>query len=77
MKSDNYNKKELLTELAKRVKTLRTERSLTQEDAYNDSGIHFGRIEQGKNNISFTTLYKICNYFDISLENFFENFYKK
>ncbi len=57
--------------MEKRVKQLRTDRQLTQEEAYNDTGIHFGRIEQGKRDASFTTILKICNYFDLTLEEFF------
>jgi len=68
MKPESHN--ETLLHLAKRVKELRIERKLTQEDAFNDTGIHFGRIEQGKRDISFTTLKKICFYFEISLEEF-------
>jgi len=69
MKDDN--KKELLLNLAKKIKRLRKERNLTQEDCYNDTGIHFARIEQGKRDVSFTTLAYICNYFEISFEEFF------
>jgi len=68
MKSGSQN--ELLLKLANRVKELRMEKGLTQEDAFNDTGIHFGRIEQGKRDISFTTLKKICDYFTISMEDF-------
>jgi len=68
---DKKDDKRLLVLLAKRVKQLRTENDLTQEQAYNDTGIHFGRIEQGKRDASFTTIYKICNYFKISIEEFF------
>lgn len=73
MKNEDINKKRLLIELAKRVKSLRKERGLTQENCLNDTGIQFSRIEQGKRNISFTTLYEICNYFNISLTEFFAN----
>lgn len=69
MKFDD--KKELL-KLAHRVKKLRTEKGVTQEEAYNDTGIHFGRIEQGKRDASYTTLLKISSYFGLSLNNFFD-----
>ena len=67
----SHNKEELLLKLASRVKELRLERNLTQEDAYNDTGIHFGRIERGKRDVSFSSLKNICDYFQISLEEFF------
>lgn len=70
-------KKTLLIELAKRIKTLRKENKLTQIDCYNDTNIHFARIEQGKRDISFTTLFKICQYFNISMEEFFKDNFKE
>lgn len=73
----NANKKPLLIELAKRIKELRKSKKLTQIDCYNDTNIHFARIEQGKRDISFTTLYKICEYFDISMEEFFKDNFKE
>jgi len=68
---NNVGDNRLLKILAKRVKQLREDRGLTQEDAYNDTGVHFGRIEQGQRNISFTSLNKLCEYFEISLKEFF------
>lgn len=68
---EEHDKKELLNILAKRVKELRSKKDVTQEDALNDTGIHFGRIEQGKRDISFSTLFKICQYFEISPKDFF------
>ncbi|MNK09784.1 anaerobic benzoate catabolism transcriptional regulator [compost metagenome] len=64
------NKQEILLTLAKRVKELRNEKGLTQEDVYNDTGIHLGRIEQGKRDISFTTLCKLADYFEVNLSDF-------
>lgn len=69
--------KSVLLALAKRVKTLRKEKGLTQAVCYIDTGINFGRIERGKRDISFTTLYKLCVYFDISFKDFFENSFEE
>lgn len=66
------DKKDILLGLAKRIKFLRKEKQLTQEDCFNDTGIHFARIEQGKRDISYSTLYKICNYFEITPQDFFK-----
>lgn len=68
----SFDKKDLLLKLSTRVKFLRKERKLTQEDCLNDTGINFARIEQGKRDISYTTLHKICNYFQITPREFFE-----
>ncbi|MCH7523772.1 MAG: helix-turn-helix transcriptional regulator [Bacteroidetes bacterium] len=69
MKKDN--KELLLLKLAKRVKELRIIKGVTQEDALNDTGIQFSRIEQGKRDIQLSTLNKLCEYFEVSLEDFF------
>lgn len=66
-------KEELQLVLAKRIKQLRIEKGVTQENAYGDTGIHFGRIEQGKRDPSYTTLIKISKYFNLKLEDFFGN----
>jgi transcriptional regulator with XRE-family HTH domain len=57
----------ILKKFAKRVKKLRIEKGDTQIDAYNETGIHFGRIEQGNRDVSLTTIVKIADYFKISV----------
>jgi transcriptional regulator with XRE-family HTH domain len=61
---------ELLLSLAKRLKELRKQKNVTQEDVYNDTGIHVARIEQGKRDISYTTLCKLAEYFKVGIEEF-------
>ena len=71
----NDNKEKLLLALSKRIKELRRDKRVTQEDALNDTGIQFSRIEQAKRDVQLSTLYKVCQYFEITLEEFFnENF---
>lgn len=62
---------DLLLDIAKRIKRLREERNLTQEDVYMDTQIHIARIETAKVNISVSTLKAICDYFGITLSDFF------
>lgn len=64
------NEKELLLTLAKRLKELRKEKGVTQEDVYNDTGIHIARIEQGKRDISYTTLVRLADYFGAEIGSF-------
>ena len=61
----------LLQAIAAGLRDLRKERNLSQIDVYIDTDIHIGRIERGKTNISITTLSDICDYYRISLEEFF------
>jgi transcriptional regulator with XRE-family HTH domain len=62
----------LLKKIASRIKLLREKQDVTQEQFYYDTGIHLGRIETGKMNISISTLDSICKYFNLTLEEFFK-----
>ena len=60
---------EILLDLANKLKGLRKIKDVTQEQVYNDTGIHIARIEQGKRDISYTTLVKLVDYFEVSLND--------
>jgi transcriptional regulator with XRE-family HTH domain len=64
------NQKEQLLNLAKKVKGLRKIKNVTQEQVLNDTGVHIARIEQGKRDVSYTTLYKLADYFRVGLDAF-------
>lgn len=70
MKKQRCNQ-ELLDKIAKRIKQLRDEKSISQDIFYIDTEIHIARIESGKINITVSTLNAICNYFNITLAEFF------
>lgn len=55
-----------------RIKALRQQKGITLEEIYNDTDIHVGRIESAKANITLSTLSKLCDYFEISLTEFFK-----
>ncbi len=63
------------TELSQRmvfcIKQIRKTKNITLEAFYFDTGIHLARIEQGKQNITIATLSRICDYFEMSLSDFF------
>jgi transcriptional regulator with XRE-family HTH domain len=65
--------KGLLLKIAQRIKQLREEKSISQEVFYIDTDIHIARIETGKLNITVSTLQAICDYFEISLLDFFKD----
>jgi transcriptional regulator with XRE-family HTH domain len=71
MKKQRCNK-ELLLKIAQRIKQLREEKGISQEVFYIDTDIHIARIETGKLNITVSTLQSICDYFEISLMDFFK-----
>lgn len=63
---------ELIKQIVLLIKQLREERGLTQEDVYNDTGIHIARIETARVNVSISTLQALANYFELTLESFFQ-----
>lgn len=67
-----YHDKVLIVELIACIKAIRKSKSITLEVFYFDTGIHLARLEQGKTNITVSTLSKICNYFDMTLLDFFQ-----
>ena len=62
---------ELLVKVIACLKEIRKSKKITLEVFYFDTGIHLARIEQGKTNITVSTLSKICDYLEISLSDFF------
>jgi len=61
----------LLRKMALTFKKLRKERGITQDIFFYDSNIHIARLETGKHQPSVSTLKGICDYFEISLSDFF------
>lgn len=70
--SKQFQNTELLNNVVLCIKELRMSKKITLEVFYLDTGIHLARIEQGKQNITISTLSKICDYFEISLSDFFK-----
>lgn len=62
----------LLKAIAGRLRELRAERGVSQETVYEDTGIHIGKIETEKYNITVSTLARLCRYYGISIRTFFD-----
>ena len=63
---------ELLRAVSRGLKQLRAARELTQEQVFNDTGIHIARVETATYNISISTLDALCKYYGITLKEFFD-----
>jgi transcriptional regulator with XRE-family HTH domain len=69
---------QLLLAMRKVLKDLRAQAGLTQDAVITDifdlkkTTINIARIETGKGNISPSTLFLLCEYYKISLSNFFK-----
>lgn len=62
----------LLKAIAGRLRELRAEKGVSQETVYEDTGIHIGKIETEKYNITVSTLARLCRYYGIPLGAFFD-----
>lgn len=60
----------LLEAIAGRLKELRIAKGVSQETVYEDTGIHIGKIETARYNITVSTLSRLCNYYGITLKSF-------
>lgn len=58
--------------LAERLKEVRKSKGITQESVRFDLNMNIGRIEIGENCISLPTLKRLCQYYGITLEEFFK-----
>lgn len=61
----------VLREVAERLRDLRNKRGISQDTVYIDTDVNVKRIEVGSINISLTTLVLLCNYYGVTLEEFF------
>jgi len=64
--------KQLIKKISARIREIRTHAGVTQEQFYNDTEIHIGRLERAQLNIRVTTLKVVCDYFGMTLKEFFE-----
>lgn len=60
----------LLQRIALVIKELREDAELSQEEVYNDTNIHIGRIESAKANVTVCTISALCKYFKIPISQF-------
>lgn len=63
---------DLLQAVARKLKQLREAKGLSQRIVYIDTDFNIGKIEVGKTNISISTLSRLCNYYGITLREFFD-----
>ena len=53
-------------QLRARLKEVRLERGLTQENVRFDTDLNIGRIESGRHSISLSTIADLCDYYHIT-----------
>ena len=65
------NNEHIQLQLAEKLRQLRKEKGVSQQQVYNDTDIHIGRLETGKMNATINTIYLLCQYFNLTLKEFF------
>ncbi len=63
---------ELIYAIGKRLRELRAAKGLSQVTVTFDTDIHIARLESGRYNINVSTLSILCDYYEISLVDFFK-----
>lgn len=63
----------LLRSIAERLKRLRIERGYTQEVVTDQTGVNVGLYEVGTTNITVVLLTVLCNFYGVTLEEFFKD----
>lgn len=63
---------ELVKAVGKRLRELRVAKGLSQDVVYIDTDIHIARVEMGRYNVTISTLSDLCDYYGISLKDFFD-----
>lgn len=58
--------------IVKRLVDIRKQKGFTQEDVRFDLEINISRVEAGQHSISMTTLADLCDYYGVTLEEFFK-----
>jgi transcriptional regulator with XRE-family HTH domain len=66
-----YFDRELLCEVAKKLRETREGKGLSQYIVDMDIDTNTSRIERGKANITISTLSRLCKYYGVTLEEFF------
>ena len=67
----------LVKRITERLKALRKERNLPQENVRFDLELNIGRIKAAQHSITFSTLGDLCDYYGVTLEEFFRGIHTK
>lgn len=67
----------LLKKIAARLRRIRNERNVSQLTVLIDTDIHVARIENSVTNIGISTISNLCDYYGITLKEFFDGIEKE
>jgi transcriptional regulator with XRE-family HTH domain len=61
----------MLRQIAVKFRELRKERKLTLDAVKFDTGVNVSNLEIGSKNLAIATIIKLCEYYGVTLEEFF------
>lgn len=62
----------LLVRIALVLKDLREDMGVSQEEVYNETNVHIGRIETCRSNPTVSTIAVLMKYFNLRMSEFFQ-----
>ena len=62
----------LVEAVGQRLRELRLAKGLSQDVVYIDTDVHIARVEMGRYNVTISTLSDLCDYYGVTLEEFFK-----
>ena len=62
----------LLRQIAERLREIRKELKITQDTVIEDTGVSIANIEAGSMNLTIMTIAILCEYYEVTLEEFFK-----
>lgn len=66
-----YRDDQFLKEIGERIERLMKDRQITHEVFNNDTGLNPHRVISGEQNLTMSTFKRICDYLEVSPEEFF------
>jgi len=67
-----YRDEHFMLDVGNRIQGLMKEKSITHEKFFHDTSINPHRLIVGKKNMTISTFKKICDYLEVSPEEFFK-----
>ena len=64
---------EILQKIAAKLRLLRRKAGLLQKTVSAETGLNMGRVEGARKNVTLTTLERLCEYYYITLDEFFKD----
>lgn len=63
---------DFLIAVGKKLREIRESKSYSQEYVYENTKINLDRVEKARTNYTLSTLYILCNFYGITLDEFFK-----